>query len=86
MELLIYLAQRTANSVSKCILYLVNLAKLWFYLYEAYLTTVGYEMPKRQIAVVFIPSGKTIARLTELKISYYFTYNYNPGSQHGICI
>ena len=28
-------------------------------------------MPKRQIDALFIPSGKTIARLTELKIAYY---------------
>ena len=41
-------------------------------LYDAYLTTVRYEMLKRQIDAVFIPSGKTIVRLTELKIAYYF--------------
>jgi hypothetical protein len=28
-------------------------------------------MPKRQIDAVFIPYGKIIARLTELKIAYY---------------
>lgn len=37
----------------------------------ASLTTVRFEMPKRQIDAVFIPSGKTIARLTELEIAYY---------------
>jgi hypothetical protein len=41
------------------------------YLCDASLTTVRLEMPKRQIDTVFIPSGKTIARLTELKIAYY---------------
>ena len=38
---------------------------------DASLTTVRLEMPKRQIDAVFIPSRKTIARLTELKIGYY---------------
>ena len=41
------------------------------YLCDASLTTVRLEMPKRQIDAVFIPSGKTIARLTEMKIAYY---------------
>jgi len=41
------------------------------YLCDASLTTVRLEMTKRQIDAVFIPSGKTIARLTELKIPYY---------------
>jgi hypothetical protein len=41
------------------------------YLCDASLTTVRFEMPKRQIDTVFIPSGKTIARLTEPKIAYY---------------
>ena len=33
--------------------------------------TVRFEMPKRQVDAVFIPSGKIIAQLTELKIAYY---------------
>ena len=41
------------------------------YLCDASLTIVRLEMPKRQIDAVFIPSGKTIAQLTELKIAYY---------------
>ena len=41
------------------------------YLCDASLTTVRLEMPKRQIDAVFKLSGKTIARLTELKIAYY---------------
>ena len=41
------------------------------YLCDVSLTTVRLEMPKRQIDAVFIPSGKTIARPTELKIAYY---------------
>ena len=41
------------------------------YLCDASLTTVRFEMTKRQIDAVFIPSGKTIARLIELKIVYY---------------
>jgi len=41
------------------------------YLCDASLTTVRFEMPKRQIDAVFIPSGKLIARLTELNIPYY---------------
>jgi Xaa-Pro aminopeptidase len=62
MDLLIYLAQRTINYVS---------TSMWsFYLYDVYLTTVRYEMPKRQLHAVVIRSGKTIARLTELKIAY----------------
>jgi len=48
-----------------------KLDSVMVYLYDAYLTTVRYEMLKRQIDAVFIPSGKTIARLTELKIAYY---------------
>jgi hypothetical protein len=41
------------------------------YLCDASLTTDRLQMPKRQIDAVFIPSGKIIARLTELKIAYY---------------
>ena len=41
------------------------------YLYDASLTTVRLEMPKRQIDAVCIPTGKTIARLPELNIAYY---------------
>jgi hypothetical protein len=49
-----------------CILYSVMA-----YLCDASLTTVRFEISKRQIDAVFIPSGKIIARLTELKIAYY---------------
>ena len=48
-----------------------KLNSVMVYLYDASLTTVILEMPKRQIDAVFIPSGKNIARLTELKIAYY---------------
>ena len=41
------------------------------YLCNASLTTDRLQMAKRQIDAVFIPSGKIIARLTELKIAYY---------------
>ena len=41
------------------------------YLCDASFTTVRLEMLKRQIDAVFMASGKTIARLTELKIAYY---------------
>ena len=54
-------------------MYLVpgKLSSVMVYLYDASLTTVRLEMPKRQIDVVFIPSGKTIARPPELNIAYY---------------
>ena len=54
-------------------MYLVpgKLDSVMVYLCDAFLTTVRLEMPKRQIDAVFIPSGKTIARLTELKIAYH---------------
>jgi hypothetical protein len=48
-----------------------KLSSVMVYLYDASLTTVRLEMPKRQIDAVFIPSDKTIARLPELKIAYY---------------
>ena len=41
-----------------------KLSSVMVYLYDASLTTVRLEMPKRQI-------DKTIARLPELKIAYY---------------
>jgi hypothetical protein len=41
------------------------------YLCDASLTTVSFEMPKRQIDAVIIPSGELIARPTELNIPYY---------------
>ena len=43
-----------------------KLDSVMVYLCDASLTTVRFEMPKRQIDA----SGKTIARLTELKIAY----------------
>ena len=48
-----------------------KLDSVMVYLCDAFLTTVRLEMSKRQIDAVFIPSGKTIARLTELKIAYH---------------
>ena len=70
MELLIYLAQRTVNSI-KMHLVPCKLGSVMAYLCDASVATVRLEIPKRQIDAVFIPSGKTIARLTELKIAYY---------------
>ena len=49
----------------------IKLDSVMAYLCDASLTTVRFEMPKYQIDSVFIPSGKIIARLTELKIAYY---------------
>ena len=47
------------------------LSSVMVYLYDTSLTTVRLEMQKRQIDAVFIPFGKTIVRLPELKIAYY---------------
>jgi len=54
-------------------MYLVpgKLSSVMVYLHDASLTTVGLEMPKRQIDTVFIPFSISIPRLTELKIAYY---------------
>ena len=70
MELLIYLAQRSVNCI-KMHLVPCKLYSVITYLCDASLMTVRFEMPKRQVDAVFIPSGKIIARLTELKIAYY---------------
>ena len=63
MELLIYLAQRTVNSI-KMHLVPCKLYSVMAYLCDASLTTVRFEMPKRQIDAVFIPYDKIIAWLT----------------------
>ena len=65
---LIYLVQGIVNSVLKFIL------SIWLrydWSLDVYWTTVRYNMPKCSIDAVFIPFGKTIARLTELEITYY---------------
>ena len=49
-----------------------KLSSVMLYLYDASLKTVRLQMPKRQIDAVFIPSGKSIARITELKIAYFY--------------
>jgi hypothetical protein len=50
---------------------LCKLDSVMAYLCDASLTTVRFEMTKRQIDAVFIPSGKAIARLTYLKTAHY---------------
>lgn len=45
-----------------------KLSSFLVYLYDASLTRVRLEIPKHQIVSAFIPSVKSIARLSELKI------------------
>ena len=89
MELLIYLAQRTVNSVSKCILYLVNYTQLWL----INLISVRCVLDDSQIrdaktsnrrCIYTLRQNHCAAHRTENRL-LLITNNYIPGSRHRIC-